>query len=257
MTMFVTKGGIGLQYLPGPLDKYIDRKIDTDGEEWTDAMTGKALSAAEKEQYEHYQQRHPDRCRVGEKADKLANIVDSYMPQLAHETRAYMIRFPHEVKKLLKKARQIRNKIKARQKRGDTPAASQATPARRAQQQAAEAKPEQEGTTKDKCEEPRGPAAAGEEKTTVPAETEGNEFDDVDWGALTLRLGHQRGRTSQKFELRPGSAKANKRPTGARAETGRALERKGPERQAGAREGTQCTCGPVTSGRRCRVYKNT
>ena len=111
-------------------------------------MTGKPLSAAEKEQYEKYQQRLVDRCRVGEKADKLANIVDSYMPHLANETRAYMIRFPHEVKKLLKKARQIRKKIKARRKRRSAPAASQATPARRAQQQAAEAKPEQEGTTK-------------------------------------------------------------------------------------------------------------
>ena len=113
------------------------------------------------------------RCRVGEKADKLANIVASYMPQLANETRAYMIRFPHEVKKLLKKARQIRKKIKARKKRRDAPAASQATPARRAQQQAA-AEPEQEGTTKDKGEEPRSPAAVGEEKT-APAETEGKE----------------------------------------------------------------------------------
>ena len=146
-------------------------------------MTGKPLSAAEKEQYEKYQQRLVDRCRVGEKADKLANIVDSYMPHLANETRAYMIRFPHEVKKLLRKARQIRKKIKARQKRGDAPAASQATPARRAQQQAAAAKPGQEGATKDKCEKPRSPAATGEEKTTVPAETEGNEFHDVDWGS--------------------------------------------------------------------------
>ena len=214
MTRFVTKGGIGLQYLPGPLDKWIDRQIHTDGEEWTDAMTGKPLSAAEKEQHEKYQQRLADRCCVGEKADKLANIVDSYMPQLANETRAYMIRFAHEVKKLLKKARQIRKKIKARRKRRSAPAASQATPARRAQQQAAAAEPEQDGTTKDKGEEPRSPAAAGEEKTTapaetegkegmtkdkgeeprsseatgekkktMPAETEGKEFDDVDWGS--------------------------------------------------------------------------
>ena len=36
MTWAMTKGGIGLQYLPGPLDEWIDRKIDTDGEEWTD-----------------------------------------------------------------------------------------------------------------------------------------------------------------------------------------------------------------------------
>ena len=253
MTRFVTKGGIGLQYLPGPLDKWIDRQIHTDGEEWTDAMTGKPLSAAEKEQHEKYQQRLADRCCVGEKADKLANIVDSYMPQLANETRAYMIRFPHEVKKLLKKARQIRKKIKARRKRRSTPAASQATPARRAQQQAAAAEPEQDGTTKDKGEEPRSPAAAGEEKTTapaetegkegmtkdkgeeprsseatgekkktMPAETEGKEFDDVDWGSPdseTWSLEGKKPNRSSSSDLGNARAKnAQQEPTQRRGE---------------------------------------
>eukprot|EP00439_Symbiodinium_sp_Y106_P084905 s905_g26.t5 len=46
----------------------------------------------------------------------------------------------------------------------------------------AAAKPEQEGTTKDKGEEPRSPAAAGEEKTTAPAETEGKEGMTKDKG---------------------------------------------------------------------------
>ena len=200
------------------------------------------------------------RCRVGEKADKLANIVASYMPQLANETRAYMIRFPHEVKKLLKKARQIRKKIKARKKRRDAPAASQATPARRAQQQAAAAKPEQEGMTNDKCEEPRSPAATGEEKATVPAETEGNEFDDVDWGSPDSEIWSPEGKNQPEVRAPTWERKGQQTPNRSPRRDGKSLGAQRPRtpsrspRRDGASLGAQRPRTPSRSPRRNPVH---
>ena len=37
MTRFVTKGGIGLHYLPGPLDKWIRREVVNQAGEWYDS----------------------------------------------------------------------------------------------------------------------------------------------------------------------------------------------------------------------------
>ena len=196
------------------------------------------------------------RCRVGEKADKLANIVASYMPQLANETRAYMIRFPHEVKKLLKKARQIRKKIKARKKRRDAPAASQATPARRAQQQAAATKPEQEGMTNDKCEEPRSPAATGEEKATVPAETEGNEFDDVDWGSPDSEIWSPEGKNQPEVRAPTWERKGQQTPNRSPRRDGKSLGAQRPRspRRDGASLGAQRPRTPSRSPRRNPVH---
>ena len=41
---------------------------------------------------------------MGRSTGKLVRIVDRYLPDLANETRCYMIRYPHEVKNLLKQA---------------------------------------------------------------------------------------------------------------------------------------------------------
>ena len=42
----------------------------------------------------------------------------------------------------------------------------------------------------------------------MPAETEGNEFDDVDWGALTLRLGHEGEKPNRSSSSDLGNARA-------------------------------------------------
>ena len=91
MTRLVTKGGIGLHFLPGPLDKWISREVRKQDGEWTDSKTGR-----------QYRRQLARRTRVGRNADKPARIVDRDLPDLANETRCYMIRYPHEVKNLLK-----------------------------------------------------------------------------------------------------------------------------------------------------------
>ena len=75
------------------------------------------LNEAEKGEYTQYIQRHEARRQTGREADKLAKIVDKYLPDVSQETRSYMIRFPHEVHKLLAKARRIRRKLKAKRER--------------------------------------------------------------------------------------------------------------------------------------------
>ena len=85
-------------------------------------------------------------------------------------------------------------------------------------------------------------------------------------GALTLRLGHEGEKPNRSSSSDLGNARAKNaqqeptqrrgEPWSAKAQTAKqepAPRRggawdKGPERQAGAREGTQCTCGPTTSG---------
>ena len=59
-------------------------------------------------------------------ADKLVRIVDKYLPRQAEEARIYVGRFPHDTKKLLRQARRVRNKVRARQ--GGTHAATDVTP---------------------------------------------------------------------------------------------------------------------------------
>ena len=118
MTRFVTRGGIGLHFLPGPLDKWIPREVRKQEGEWTDSKTGRSLSTDEKGEFRQYRRQLARRNRVGQNADKLARIVDRYLPDLANETRCYMIRYPHEVKNLLRQARRIRRRIKSRTMRG-------------------------------------------------------------------------------------------------------------------------------------------
>ena len=52
MTQLVTKEGIGLHFLPGPLDKWISREIRKQDGEWIDSKTGRPLSADEKGEFE-------------------------------------------------------------------------------------------------------------------------------------------------------------------------------------------------------------
>ena len=117
MTRFVTKGGIGLHYLPGPLDKWTCREVVDRAGEWHDNQADRPLNQAEKGEYAQYRQRLEARRQTGKEADKLAKIVDKYLPDVSQATRSYMIRFPHEIHSLLAKARRIRRKIKAKKER--------------------------------------------------------------------------------------------------------------------------------------------
>ena len=70
--------------------------------------------------YELYQQRFSERYRVGEQADRLVQIVDRYMPRIADENRAYVMRYPHKVGEMLQKAWKLRKKIRQPQKEAVT-----------------------------------------------------------------------------------------------------------------------------------------
>ena len=56
MTRFVTKGGIGLHYLPGPLDKWACREVVDRAGEWHDNQAGRPLNEAEKGEYAQYRE---------------------------------------------------------------------------------------------------------------------------------------------------------------------------------------------------------
>ena len=68
MTRFVTKAGIGLHYLPGPLDQWACRDVvDREGE-WHDNQAGRPLNEAEKGEYTQHIQRHEARRQNGERS---------------------------------------------------------------------------------------------------------------------------------------------------------------------------------------------
>ena len=211
MTRFVTKGGIGLHYLPGPLDQWACRDVVEREGEWHDNQAGRPLNEAEKGEYTQYIQRHEARRRTGREADKLAKIVDKYLPDVSQETRSYMIRFPHEVHKLLAKARRIRRKLKAKRERqavGSRPGRTSTVRKAKAeakQQRAKRAATSRRGAAKptqaEDAEPPIGggeQAAAEVEGTRQPA-TKGTAagpvgptqttdrddlHDEVDWGSV-------------------------------------------------------------------------
>eukprot|EP00439_Symbiodinium_sp_Y106_P069707 s5317_g12.t1 len=104
-----------MQYPPDPLDKWIARDIQlSPGRDYVDNTTGEALSTEEGEEYEQYQRCFHKRCKLGGKADRLVRIVDRYMPRIAEENRIFVMRFPDKVGKMLRSARGIRRKIRAR-----------------------------------------------------------------------------------------------------------------------------------------------
>ena len=131
MTQFVTRKRLHIQYPPDPLDKWIARDIQlSPGGDYVDNTTGEALSTEEREEYERYQRRFHKRCKLGGKADRLVRIVDRYMPRIAEENRTFVMRLPDKVEKMLRNARRIRRKIRARSGQQQREAA---TPPRSAQ----------------------------------------------------------------------------------------------------------------------------
>ena len=66
---------------------------------YLDAQT---LTPEDEASYEQYRRRLCERYRVGEKADRLVRIVDRYMPAIADENRAYVMKCPHKVLTMLK-----------------------------------------------------------------------------------------------------------------------------------------------------------
>ena len=120
---FRTRKGVVLLYEPDPLDAWIGKGVvQQPGGALVHAETGGALTRRETKQYTAFCQRHTARNEEARLADKLFHIVDKYLPLQADETRAYIARFPGEVRKLLPKARKIRDALR-RQRGGSTTAA--------------------------------------------------------------------------------------------------------------------------------------
>ena len=118
---FLARGGLHLLYEPAAEDKWISRQITTCEEGgYKDAQTGEPLSRKDEASYELYQQRFSERYRVGEQADRLVQIVDRYMPRIADENRAYVMRYPHKVGEMLQNAWKLRKKIRQPQKEAVT-----------------------------------------------------------------------------------------------------------------------------------------
>ena len=114
-TAFVTAGGLHLLYDPEALDKWIAKRMELCEEGGhMDTHTGEKLSEKDEAEYALYQKRLCERYGVGEMADRLVKIVDRYMPKVADENRAYVMRYPGQVKTMLQKARGLRKRIRHR-----------------------------------------------------------------------------------------------------------------------------------------------
>ena len=61
-----------------------------------------------------YRRRLGERRRVGKQADHLVRIVDKYLPKVAAENRAYVMKYPQKVGGMLKKARALRKRLQAK-----------------------------------------------------------------------------------------------------------------------------------------------
>ena len=64
---------------------------------YKDSETGEMLSQDEEADFRLYQQRVCDRYTGGEMADRLVQVVDRYMPRVADENRAYVMRYANQV----------------------------------------------------------------------------------------------------------------------------------------------------------------
>ena len=65
------------------------RKIATsEGGAYVDNETEELLNQEETADYERHMQRLSDRFRTGEQADRLARIVDQYVPRIADENHS-------------------------------------------------------------------------------------------------------------------------------------------------------------------------
>ena len=118
VTLFATRKRLHMQCPPDPLDKWISRSIQCHpGGDCVDKATGEALSDAEREEYQQFRERFHKRCKLGVKADRLVRIVDNYLPRLSKENRVFVMKFPNKVEKMLRKARGIRRKIRAKRRK--------------------------------------------------------------------------------------------------------------------------------------------
>ena len=102
-----------LLYEPDLLDAWIGRRIEKlEGGSFADMESGKTLNKQEGKSHKAYLKRDTSRNEEARLADKLFHIADKHLPLQADETRAYIARFPAQVKDLLPKARKIRNKLR-------------------------------------------------------------------------------------------------------------------------------------------------
>ena len=102
-----------LLYEPNPLDAWIGKQVEPQpGGTYVYAESGEALTKKEIKQYKAYCRRHSVRNEEARLADKLFHIVDKHLLLQADETRAYIAKFPGEARKLLPKARRIRNALR-------------------------------------------------------------------------------------------------------------------------------------------------
>ena len=116
-TAFRTQGGMHLLFEPEASDEWMKRSIETcEGGGYVDTASGEPLNSIDEAAYEVYLQRLCERHRIGEQADRLARIVDQYLPDIAGENRAYIMRFPHKVSVMLPKARALRRRIRRKLK---------------------------------------------------------------------------------------------------------------------------------------------
>ena len=107
-TAFRTQGGLHLLF---------EHEAARPAKGYMDTQMGEPLGPAERAAYEVYLRRLCERHRVGEQADRLARIVDKYLPKVADENQAYVMRYPHKVNAMLKKAWAMRRRIRAKRKR--------------------------------------------------------------------------------------------------------------------------------------------
>ena len=118
-----------LLFEPEAIDAWMTRRITTtDKRDYVDAQTGETLGTAETADYEGYLHRLGERHRVGEQADRLVRIVDKHLPKVAAENRAYVMRYPHKVHEMLKKAWALRRRLRAKKHAEDGEEGDEAQP---------------------------------------------------------------------------------------------------------------------------------
>ena len=165
-------------YRPEPLDKWIGPDIrQTQKGDYLDYSTGEILGQPESKECEQYRQRFLTRCKVGGKADRLVRIVDRYMPRVSAENRVYTMRFPDKVHDMLREARAIRRRIRAR-KGGQADAKTRqppkrdgeaTTPSKRRPTTKQKLNAAGENTDTDLCTDEPGPPKVGEVPATSSA----------------------------------------------------------------------------------------
>ena len=142
------------------------------------------------------------RRQTGRDADRLAGIVDRYLPDVPQETRSYMIRFPHEIKGLLTKARRIRRKMKAR--------AGRSAPAgHKGKTRKASTRMQSGGRTEDARKTPQ-PTARDAAAIPTQAEEDDGQLEEVDLGSAEAASTTPDKDTESAESERPEKARAGR-----------------------------------------------